>query len=140
MDFEKIKRLIDLVAESGITEFEITEGDERVRIVKSYSSDYKTSSAADLVSTTEKKIDTTVVDNSYIVKAPMVGTFYRSPSPGTPAFVDIGQIVKEGDQLCIIEAMKLLNEVEADKSGVIKEILVDNGAPVEYGQHLFIID
>lgn len=140
MDFEKIKKLIDLVAESGITEFEVTEGDERVRIVKSSSSDYRTNIlTTDLVSPTEKKADNVVVDNSCIVKAPMVGTFYRSPSPGTMPFVDIGQVVKEGDPLCIIEAMKLLNEIEADKSGVIKAILVDNGEPVEYGQHLFII-
>ncbi|AFZ83224.1 acetyl-CoA carboxylase biotin carboxyl carrier protein [Candidatus Kinetoplastibacterium blastocrithidii TCC012E] len=139
MDFEKIKRLIDLVAESDITEFEITEGDDRVRIVKSSKSNYKTSSTIDLVNSTENKASDDVTDNSYIVKAPMVGTFYRSSSPGALPFVDIGQVVKEGDQLCIIEAMKLLNEIEADKSGVIKAILVDNGAPVEYGQHLFII-
>ncbi|AGF49316.1 acetyl-CoA carboxylase biotin carboxyl carrier protein [Candidatus Kinetoplastidibacterium galati] len=140
MDFEKIKKLIDLVAESDITEFEITEGDGRVRIVKSSSSNNHTSPVTDLVGSTEKKVDNVVIDNSHIVRAPMVGTFYRSSSPGNPPFVDIGQVVKEGDQLCIIEAMKLLNEVEADKSGVIKAILVDNGEPVEYGQHLFIID
>lgn len=150
MDLRKLKTLIDLVAESGIAELEITEGDDKVRIVK-----FSQSSAAPVVYAAEAPAAHVVaapaaaaaaaapaapaVPEGHAVKAPMVGTFYRAPSPGAAAFVEVGQTVKEGDALCIIEAMKLLNEIEADKSGVIKEILVENGGPVEYGQPLFII-
>src|SRR5690606_5980040 len=152
MDLRKLKTLIDLVAESGITELEMTEGDGKVRIVKS-------GPAAPVYAAPPAPVaapQPTVVQvqpagqaaaeapaapaiSGHVVKAPMVGTFYRSPNPGAAPFIDVGQSVKEGDTLCIIEAMKLLNEIEADKSGVIKEILVENGQPVEYGQPLFVI-
>ncbi|EJC62856.1 MULTISPECIES: acetyl-CoA carboxylase biotin carboxyl carrier protein [Alcaligenes] len=147
MDLRKLKTLIDLVAESGIAELEITEGDDKVRIVK-----FSQSSAAPVVYAPEAPVAQVVAPagapaapaapaapEGHAVKAPMVGTFYRAPSPGAAPFVEVGQTVKEGEPLCIIEAMKLLNEIEADKSGVIKEILVENGGPVEYGQTLFII-
>lgn len=128
MDLRKLKTLIDLVAESGIAELEITEGEGKVRIVK--------------FSQTPQVVQAPAAPpapEGHVVKAPMVGTFYRAPNPGAPPFVEVGQTVKEGDALCIIEAMKLLNEIEADKAGVIKEILVENGEPVEYGQPLFVI-
>lgn len=152
MDLRKLKTLIDLVAESGIAELEITEGDGKVRIVK-FSEQAPVvqhvaapapvyaaapvaaapAAAAAPVAAAEPVI------SGHVVKAPMVGTFYRAPNPSSPAFVEVGTAVKEGDSLCIIEAMKLLNEIEADKTGVIKEILVENGEPVEYGQPLFVI-
>lgn len=146
MDLRKLKTLIDLVADSGIAELEITEGEGKVRIVK-FS---QTSAPVPMVAAPVQAAAApaaaaaaapapAVVPQGHQVKAPMVGTFYRSPNPNAPAFVEVGQTVKEGDPLCIIEAMKLLNEIEADKSGVIKEILVENGEPVEYGQPLFII-
>ena len=122
MDLRKLKKLIDLVQESGIAELEITEGEEKVKIVKG---GVVSVSAAPVV--------------AMPVKAPMVGTFYRSPSPDAKVFVEVGQAVKEGDTICIIEAMKLMNEIEADASGVVKAILVENGQPVEYGQPLFIL-
>lgn len=150
MDLRKLKTLIDLVAESGIAELEITEGEGKVRIVKfgqgvsAYvppaahahftmppmpGHDMAAASVVPVVEAAE----------GHVVKAPMVGTFYRSPSPGGEPFFEVGQTVKEGDTLCIIEAMKLLNEIEADKGGVIKEVLVDNGQAVEFGQPLFLI-
>ncbi|HRK86552.1 MAG TPA: acetyl-CoA carboxylase biotin carboxyl carrier protein, partial [Alcaligenes faecalis] len=129
MDLRKLKTLIDLVAESGIAELEITEGDDKVRIVK-----FSQSSAAPVVYAPEAPVAQVVAPagapaapaapaapEGHAVKAPMVGTFYRAPSPGAAPFVEVGQTVKEGEPLCIIEAMKLLNEIEADKSGVIKE-------------------
>ncbi|AFZ82898.1 acetyl-CoA carboxylase biotin carboxyl carrier protein [Candidatus Kinetoplastidibacterium crithidiae] len=143
MDLVKIKSLVDLVSESTITELEITEGEEKIKIVKS--SNPSNQSIIPTALNSEVVLsghDSAVknIDNSYVVKAPMVGTFYRSSSPGASPFVHVGQAVKEGDTLCIIEAMKLLNEIESEKTGIIKEILVENGAPIEYGQHLFIID
>lgn len=148
MDLRKLKTLIDLVAESGIAELEITEGEGKVRIVKfsqaiqpmayAPAPQYASQPAAEAVPAAPvAPVPAAVV--GYTVKAPMVGTFYRSPNPSSPSFVEVGQTVKEGEPLCIIEAMKLLNEIEADKSGVIKEILVQNGEPVEYGQPLFVI-
>lgn len=151
MDLRKLKTLIDLVAESGIAELEITEGEGKVRIVKfsqavqpvayAPAPQYAPPAAADVVPAgvpaAAPAAPAAVVGHT--VKAPMVGTFYRAPNPNSPAFVEVGQTVKEGEPLCIIEAMKLLNEIEADKSGVIKEILVQNGEPVEYGQPLFVI-
>ena len=128
MDLRKLKKLIDLVEESGIAEIEVTEGEEKVRITRTphnAAAVYAAPAARDL---------------SNAQKSPMVGTFYRAPSPSSPAFVEVGQTVKAGDTLCIIEAMKLMNEIEAEKSGVIKEILVENGTPVEYGEPLFIIE
>jgi acetyl-CoA carboxylase biotin carboxyl carrier protein len=145
MDLRKLKTLIDLVADSGIAELEITEGEGKVRIVKF--SQAPVVAAAPVAVAPAPVVAAAPADvpaaapavQGHPVKAPMVGTFYRSPNPSSPAFVEVGQSVKEGDPLCIIEAMKLLNEIEADKSGVIKEILVENGEPVEYGQPLFII-
>ena len=150
MDLRKLKTLIDLVADSGIAELEITEGEGKVRIVKfsqavqpvAYAAGPAVApapaaavpAAADPVAAT-----TPPVPEGHVVKAPMVGTFYRAPNPGAAPFAEVGQAVKEGEPLCIIEAMKLLNEIEADKSGVIKQILVENGEPVEYGQPLFVI-
>ncbi|WP_299450091.1 acetyl-CoA carboxylase biotin carboxyl carrier protein [uncultured Pigmentiphaga sp.] len=153
MDLRKLKTLIDLVAESGIAELEITEGEGKVRIVKfaqsapvaaapavqSYQVVPQAPAAPAPAEAAPAPAAEPAVAQGHIVKSPMVGTFYRAPNPGAPAFVDVGQTVKEGDPLCIIEAMKLLNEIEADKAGVIKEILVENGQPVEYGQPLFVI-
>lgn len=146
MDLRKLKTLIELVENSGIAELEINEGEERVRITRS------TPAAAvhQVVAPAPQAVAATApaaapaaaepaAPEGHVVKSPMVGTFYRSPSPGAKAFADIGQNVNAGDTLCIIEAMKLLNEIEADKAGVIKAILVENGQPVEFGQPLFII-
>jgi acetyl-CoA carboxylase biotin carboxyl carrier protein len=150
MDLRKLKKLIDLVQESGISELEVTEGEEKVRIVKhgapimaaSAPQHYMVPSTAPMpAGTSAVNLDDDDEDEieGHVVKSPMVGTFYRSPSPGADSFVEVGQAVKAGDTLCIIEAMKLLNEIEADASGVIKEILVENGQPVEFGEPLFII-
>jgi acetyl-CoA carboxylase biotin carboxyl carrier protein len=150
MDLRKLKKLIDLVQESGISELEVTEGEERVRIAKHYGAavaapvqHYPVPTAAPIaapvgVSSVNLDEDDDLPEG-HVVKSPMVGTFYRSASPGSEAFVQVGQAVKEGDTLCIIEAMKLLNEIEADASGVIKAILLDNGEPVEFGEPLFVI-
>ena len=149
MDLRKLKKLIDLVQESGIAELEITEGEGKVRIVK-FSQTLQpvayqqgelapVQAAAPAAPAAAPAAPAAPVVSGHGVKAPMVGTFYRAPNPGAAPFVEVGQSVKEGDPLCIIEAMKLLNEIEADKSGVIKEILVENGEPVEYGQPLFVI-
>jgi acetyl-CoA carboxylase biotin carboxyl carrier protein len=145
MDLRKLKTLIDLVAESGIAELEVTEGDGRVRIVKSSPpaittgmSPATTPTAVPLANITAPP-STPPAPENHIVKSPMVGTFYRAPSPGAAAFVNVGDTVKQGQVLCIIEAMKLLNEIEADKAGVVKEALAENGQAVEYGQPLFVI-
>ncbi|MDN3986188.1 acetyl-CoA carboxylase biotin carboxyl carrier protein [Zwartia vadi] len=150
MDLRKLKTLIDLVAESGIAELEITEGEGKVRIVKfsqavqpvayAPAPQYAPAPSAEVAPAAAAVAPVPAAAAAgHTVKAPMVGTFYRAPNPSSPAFVEVGQTVKEGEPLCIIEAMKLLNEIEADKSGVIKEILVQNGEPVEYGQPLFVI-
>ena len=161
MDLRKLKKLIELVEESSIAELEITEGEEKVRISKSGSGvqNYafmqpsihpvmnplqQQAAAAVPVPEVDKVIEASVADKNsipdgHVVKSPMVGTFYRAASPGASAFVEVGQSVKVGDTLCIIEAMKLLNEIEADKTGVIKAILLENGQPVEYGEPLFVI-
>lgn len=149
MDLRKLKTLIDLVADSGIAELEITEGEGKVRIVKFSQTAQPVAPepvaavvaapAAAAPAAPAAPAPAPAAPAGHVVKAPMVGTFYRAPNPGAAPFVEVGQSVKEGDALCIIEAMKLLNEIEADKSGVIKEILVENGEPVEYGQPLFII-
>ena len=147
MDLRKLKTLIDLVGESDIAELEITEGDDKVRIVKATAAQamvaapvtYAAPPAAPATPAASVEPAPAAIDDSALVKAPMVGTFYRAPSPGASPFVEVGQTVKEGEPLCIIEAMKLLNEIEADKSGVVQEILVDNGEPVEFGQPLFVI-
>ena len=151
MDLRKLKTLIDLVSESGIAELEITEGEGKVRIVKFSQAQQPVAYAAPVAAPSYAPAapvagvsgsaapEAAPVAAGYTVKAPMVGTFYRAANPGSAAFVEVGQTVKEGEPLCIIEAMKLLNEIEADKSGVVTEILVENGEPVEYGQPLFVI-
>ncbi len=153
MDLRKLKTLIDLVAESDIAELEVTEGESKVRIVKSsgapqnqvvmmqpQSMPQHLSVPAPAPQAASAPVAVVVAEpEGHVVKSPMVGTFYRSSAPGSPPFVDIGSTVKEGDTLCIIEAMKLLNEIDADASGVIKQILVENGQPVEFGQPLFVI-
>ncbi len=149
MDLRKLKKLIDLVQESGIAELEITEGEEKVKIVKG---GVVTVAAAQPVAVAAAPAAAAAApaagapaaepepgQEGHVVKAPMVGTFYRSPSPDAKVFVEVGQAVKEGETICIIEAMKLMNEIEADASGVVKAILVENGQPVEYGQPLFIL-
>jgi acetyl-CoA carboxylase biotin carboxyl carrier protein len=144
MDIRKIKKLIDLIEESDIAEIEIREGEESVKISR-YSAAAPVQYAAPVAAPVaagpaasaapvEEKV------SGHVVKSPMVGTFYRSASPGSASFVEIGQSVSNGQTLCIIEAMKILNQIEADKSGKIKQILVENGHPVEYGQPLFIIE
>lgn len=147
MDLRKLKTLIDLVAESDISELEVTEGDGKVRIVKSAPAapQQMVYAAAPTVAAPAAPAAAVAVEaapvapSGHVVTAPMVGTFYRASNPSAAPFVEVGQTVAEGDALCIVEAMKLLNEIEADKAGVIKEILVENGAPIEYGQPLFVI-
>jgi acetyl-CoA carboxylase biotin carboxyl carrier protein len=145
MDLRKLKTLIELVEASGIAELEISEGEERVRITRTAASVQQTYAHAPqptLVATAPVIATEPIApaaQEGHVVKSPMVGTFYRSPSPGSKQFVDIGQSVNTGDTLCIIEAMKLLNETDADHSGVIKAILVENGQPVGFGQPLFVI-
>ncbi|MDX9706571.1 MAG: acetyl-CoA carboxylase biotin carboxyl carrier protein [Azospira sp.] len=148
MDLRKLKKLIDLVQESGISELEVTEGEEKVRIAKHYAGGgvvpqtYMLPTAAPMPAATAATASPDDLDDEpegHAVKSPMVGTFYRASSPGADPFVEVGQTVKEGETLCIIEAMKLLNEIEADASGTIKAILVENGQPVEFGEPLFII-
>ncbi len=152
MDLRKLKTLIDLVAESDIAELEVTEGESKVRIVKSsaipqnqmvmmqpqgmhqqYAAPAPAPAAAAPVAAVAAE------PTGHIVKSPMVGTFYRSSAPGSAAYVEVGSTIKEGDTLCIIEAMKLLNEIDSDVSGVVTKILVENGQPVEFGQPLFVI-
>jgi acetyl-CoA carboxylase biotin carboxyl carrier protein len=154
MDLRKLKTLIDLVAESGVSELEVTEGEDKVRIVKNPApvaapaqqvyapapvAAAPTAPAAAASPAAPAPEAAPAAPAGHPVKSPMVGTFYRSPTPGADAFVKIGDTVKEGQTLCIIEAMKLLNEIESDKSGVVKEILCENGQGVEFGQALFII-
>jgi acetyl-CoA carboxylase biotin carboxyl carrier protein len=156
MDLRKLKTLIDLVAESDIAELEVTEGESKVRIVKSsaipqnqmvmmpqqgvqqYSA--PAVAGAPAAGAAPSAAPAAPAEHTgHVVKSPMVGTFYRSSAPGAPAFVEVGATVKEGDTLCIIEAMKLLNEIDADYSGTVTKILVENGQPVEFGQPLFVI-
>jgi acetyl-CoA carboxylase biotin carboxyl carrier protein len=153
MDLRKLKTLIDLVAESGISELEITEGEGKVRIVKApvqaaglmqaapvmMQAAPMASMAAAPVAPAPAPVEV-AASAGHLVKSPMVGTFYRAGQPGAEPFVSVGSVVKPGDTLCIIEAMKLLNEIEADKAGTIRAILVENGQPVEYGQPLFEIE
>ena len=153
MDLRKLKKLIDLVQESGIAELEITEGEERVRIARggavsvtplavgapSAAASAGAAPPPALAAPAAAAAIPEAAPEGHVVKSPMVGTFYRSPSPDAKPFVDVGAAVKAGDTICVLEAMKLMNEIEADASGVIKAILVENGQPVEYGQALFII-
>ena len=148
MDLRKLKTLIDLVSESNVSELEITEAEGKVRIVKGGGAMVQQyapapgAQAAAPVAAAPVAIAAPVVEApaGHTVKSPMVGTFYLSASPGAKAFVEIGAVVKEGDTICIIEAMKILNEIEADKSGTIARILCENGQAVEYGQPLFVIE
>jgi len=154
MDLRKLKTLIDLVAESDIAELEVTEGESKVRIVKSSAmpqnqmvmmqpqgmqQHYAPQGPSAPPPAPEPIAAVVAEPTGHIVKSPMVGTFYRSSSPGSPAFVDVGSSIKEGETLCIIEAMKLLNEIDSDISGIVTKILVENGQPVEFGQPLFVI-
>ncbi len=150
MDLRKVKALIDLVEKSGIAELEITEGEERVRITRHGMAAPAMAMAAPMpmampvaaappAPVAAEAAPAAAEPEGHTLKSPMVGTFYRSASPGAKPFVELGQTVAEGDTLCIIEAMKLLNEIEADKAGVVKAILVENGQPVEYGEPLFVI-
>jgi len=152
VDLRKLKKLIDLVQESGIAELEITEGEEKVRISRtgaSVQSLMPIAATAQLAASTATPGAAAASEaatqeaaekvEGHVLKSPMVGTFYRAPSPGAKPFVEVGDKVAAGDTLCIIEAMKLLNEIEADHGGTIKEAYVDNGQPVEYGEPLFLI-
>ena len=148
MDLRKLKKLIDLVEESGITELEVSEGEEKVRIAKhpsiapqqTYMIPQATPMATAATSTTTETVEEKPdLPEGQVVKSPMVGTFYRSASPGSDPFVEVGSVVKTGQTLCIVEAMKLLNEIESDYAGTVKAILVENGQPVEYGEPLFIV-
>ena len=146
MDLRKLKKLIDLVQDSGIAELEITEGEEKVRITSKlagqamYAPQMMAAPMQAAAPAAAVAVDAEPAQpEGHVVKSPMVGTFYRTPSPNAKAFVEVGQTVKEGETLCIIEAMKLMNEIESDVAGVVKAILIENGQPVEYGQPLFII-
>lgn len=156
MDLRKLKKLIDLVEESGIAELEVTEGEEKVRITRVQAGvpmqmQYHqmpmggqmmaSAPAAPVAADSAPVVAAPAArDEKTLVKSPMVGTFYRSSSPGSKAFAEVGQSVNVGDTLCIIEAMKLMNEIESDRAGVIKAILIENGQPVEYGEPLFVIE
>lgn len=150
MDLRKLKTLIDLVQNSGISELEISEGEEKIRIAKHLTAAPTTvmlgaPAPAPVVvgAAAAPAVEAAPAGNGlpegHVVTAPMVGTFYRSGSPGAPAFVEVGQAVKEGEVLCILEAMKLMNEIESDAAGTVKAILVENGQPVEFGQPMFVI-
>ena len=154
MDLRKLKKLIDLVQESGIAELEITEGEEKVRIARGGAVSVTPLAAAPAGAlqaagpaapkgpspAPAQATGPEPVAEGHVVKSPMVGTFYRSPSPEAKPFVEVGQAVKAGETLCVIEAMKLMNEIEADASGLVKAILVENGQPVEYGEPLIVIE
>ena len=150
MDLRKLKTLIDLVSESNISELEIAEADGKVRIVKTPAAGVVTQSPAPLpvqtIAAPAPRAESPLVEPApaeaagSVVKSPMVGTFYRSATPGSDAFVEVGSVVKVGEPICIIEAMKIMNEIEADAAGTIREILCENGQAVEFGQPLFVIE
>jgi acetyl-CoA carboxylase biotin carboxyl carrier protein len=150
MDLRKLKKLIDLVEESGIAELEVTEGEEKVKIVKggraqetvyvqAPTMQHAAAVPAAPAPAAPAAPQAAQAPEGHVVKSPMVGTFYRSASPGSKSFAEVGDTVKAGQTVCIIEAMKLMNEIETDKDGVIKAILIENGQPVEYGEPLFVI-
>ena len=150
MDLRKLKKLIDLVEESGIAELEVTEGEEKVKIVKggraqetvyvqAPTMQHAAAVPAAPAPAAPAAPQAAPAPEGHVVKSPMVGTFYRSASPGSKSFAEVGDTVKAGQTVCIIEAMKLMNEIETDKEGVIKAILIENGQPVEYGEPLFVI-
>jgi acetyl-CoA carboxylase biotin carboxyl carrier protein len=151
MDLRKLKTLIDLVSDSNVSELEITEAEGKVRIVKGGGAMVHTYAPAPVVAMAPAPVASAApaspaaaaveeLPSGHSVKSPMVGTFYRSASPGAKSFVEIGSVVKEGDTICIIEAMKILNEIEADKAGTVTQVLCENGQAVEYGQALFVIE
>jgi len=158
MDLRKLKKLIDLVQESGIAEIEITEGEEKVKIIRGGAQEVSyvvapathapiaapaqliAAPAGGVAAAPAEAAAAPALPAGHVVKSPMVGTFYRSPSPGAKAFVEVGDTVKAGQTVCIIEAMKLLNEIESDKDGVVKAVLVENGQPVEFGEPLVVIE
>lgn len=148
MDLRKLKTLIDLVSESNVSELEITEAEGKVRIVKSSGAPLMVQHPgmvmqavpAAVVAAPAPAVEVVQAPTGHAVKSPMVGTFYRSASPGAKPFVEVGSVVKEGETICIIEAMKILNEIEADKSGIVIKSLCENGQAVEYGQPLFLIE
>ena len=146
MDLRKLKTLIDLVSESNVSELEITEADGKVRIVKqgaapvAYAMPVAAAPAPVAAAPVAPVVPEEPVETGHVVKSPMVGTFYRSSSPGAKSFAEVGDVVKSGQPVCIIEAMKIMNEIEADQDGTITKILVENGQPVEYGQPLFIVE
>jgi len=151
MDIRKVKKLIELLEESGISEIEIKEGEESVRISRNSPAAIAAPAMAPMAMPAAAPApaapvaaaaaeESNAIPAGHAVKSPMVGTFYRAPSPDAPEFVQVGQSVSVGETLCIIEAMKILNQIEADKSGVIKSILIENGEPVEYDQPMFIIE
>ncbi len=155
MDLRKVKTLIDLVQQSGIAELEITEGEEKVRISRGVTAGSQAATVTHVVApppagpapapvpagapAAPAEGESAAAPEGHVIRSPMVGTFYRSSAPGAKAFVEVGQAVKAGETLCIIEAMKLLNEIEADQDGTVKAILAENGQPVEYGEPLFIL-
>ena len=150
MDLRKLKKLIDLVQESGIAELEITEGEEKVRIRRGGTAPEVTTSAppsppaapppAALAASAATAAEAPAALDGHVLKSPMVGTFYRAASPEAKPFVEVGDAVKAGQTVCIIEAMKLMNEIEADRDGVVKAVLAENGQPVEYGEPLLLIE
>ena len=149
MDLRKLKTLIDLVSESNVSELEITEADGKVRILKAgaapivmqtVAAPAVAAPAAPAAAAPAAEAPAAPVETGHVVKSPMVGTFYRASSPGAKAFADVGDVVKAGQAVCIIEAMKIMNEIESDVDGTITKILVENGQPVEYGQPLFIVE
>lgn len=154
MDIRKIKKLIELLEESGIAEIEIKEGEESVRISRNspnavapmmmpaaaQASIPSVATSAPVEDVATATAEPSGIPEGHVIESPMVGTFYRAPSPATPVFTEVGKSVSVGDTLCIIEAMKMFNQIEADKSGIVKAILVENGEPVEYGQPLIVIE
>jgi len=154
MDFRKIKKLIELVEESGISELEISEGEESVRISRAAPAQAypmmpqayampaqpQPALATAVASAPAETPAAPAAMSGHVVRSPMVGTFYRTPSPDAKAFIEVGQKVNAGDTLCIVEAMKMMNQIEADKSGVVKAILVENGQPVEFDEPLVVIE
>lgn len=146
MDIRKVKKLIEMLEESSLAEIEIQEGEESIRISRASSTvaapimAAPVAAAAPVVESGPASDDSAALPSGHKVESPMVGTFYRAPTPGASPFVEVGSTVKEGDTLCIVEAMKMLNQIDADKSGTIKAILKENGEPVEYGEPLFIIE
>ena len=143
MDLRKVKKLIELLEESGLSEIEITEGDDKVRITKSSEAKQTTivHTSNEAKAKTNPIEDTKSINNSgfHEVKAPMIGTFYQSPEPDAESFVKVGDPISEGDTLCIIEAMKMMNKIESDISGIVERVLVQNGDPVEFDQVLFLV-